>query len=94
MQSDEYYENMRREMLASGLYTPDDVDKVIRTYRNRDADFSAKEAEVGRPPLVHRMRRTNATDITDCCKRSLRETEFKHDYVTHLVARVTCAGGR
>ncbi|MEV6581374.1 hypothetical protein AB0M92_24800 [Streptomyces sp. NPDC051582] len=94
MESDEYYENLRREMRASGLYTPDDVDKVVQAYRNRDEDFSAKEAEVGRPPLVHRMRRTNTTGITDCCKRSLDETEFKHDYVTHLVARVTCAGRR
>ncbi|MFE0777002.1 hypothetical protein [Streptomyces sp. NPDC058861] len=94
MQSDEYYENMRREMLASGLYSSDDVDKVIRAYRHRDADFSAKEAEVGRPPLVHRMRRTNTTDITDCCRRSLDEPEFKYDYVTHLVASVTCPGRR
>ncbi|MEU7072979.1 hypothetical protein AB0B30_27990 [Streptomyces narbonensis] len=94
MQSDEYYETMRQEMLASGLYTPDDVDMLVRAYRSRDEDFSAKEAEVGRPLLVHRMRRTNTTSITDCCKRSLDEPELKYDYVTHLVAKVTCEGRR
>ena len=94
MQREEYYETMHREMLASGLYTPDDVDRVLRAYRSRDEDFSAKEAEVGRPPLVHRMRRTNTTGITDCCKRSLDGPEFKYDYVTYLVAKVTCEGRR
>ncbi|MHC3391098.1 hypothetical protein ACLQ2E_16830 [Streptomyces lavendulocolor] len=67
---------------------------VIRAFRHRDAGSSAKEPEVGRPPLVHRMKRTNATDITDCCKRILDEPEFKHEYVTHLVARLTCASER
>ncbi|MFE2271399.1 hypothetical protein ACFXB4_19395 [Streptomyces lavendulae] len=92
MESDEYYANLRQQMLDSGLYTPDVVDGLVQMYRNRDADFSAKEAEVGRPPLVHRVRRTNTTSITDCCKRDLDEPEFKYDYITHLVAKVTCPG--
>lgn len=49
MQSAGYYKTMRQEMLASGLYTPDDVDKVVRAYRSRDEEFSAKAAEVRRP---------------------------------------------
>lgn len=83
------FDEMRKRQLAMGI-SEEEADKIVAMYRRREEDFARKEAEIGRAPLVHRMKRTNTSRITDCCKRSLDEPEFEYDYVSHLTAKVTC----